>query len=223
MTAGEGASSAVDRATLRLRELITQGRFVGGQPLIEANLVGQLGVARSTVRECIRQLETQGLLVARARGLQLRRLDRRDVEDLFALRELLEVYAAGRAAKRFASVPSAARQAITRELRYWRSSAAGDVGAFSDRNRQLHDLIVELAGNVHLPRMLDHTLLVLFSSQFRPWLPARTIRPAIDDHVRVLESIEREDARAAEAAMRRHIQAARQALEKLPDDAFGNA
>lgn len=221
MTAGAG--SAVDRATLRLRELILQGRFVGGQPFIEADLVGQLGVARSTVRECIRQLETQGLLVARARGLQLRRLDRRDVEDLFALRELLEVYAAGRAAARFASVPAASRQAIRRELRYWRSGAAADVGAFSDRNRELHDRIVALAGNVHLPRMLDHTLLVLFTSQFRPWLPASTIRPAIDDHVRVLEAIEHEDVRAAETAMRRHLQAARQALEKLPDDAFGTA
>jgi DNA-binding GntR family transcriptional regulator len=71
--------------------------------------------------------------------------------------------------------------------------------------------------------MLDRTLLVLFSSQFRPWLPAGTIRPAIDDHVRVIEAIEREDARAAEVAMRRHILDARQAVEKLPDDAFGTA
>ncbi len=220
MTAAEGEGSAVDRATQRLRVLIMQGRFVGGQPLIEADLVRQLAVARSTVRECIRQLETQGLLVARARGLQLRRLSRGDVDDLFALRELLEVYAAGRAAKRFPLVSRAERQAIARELRYWRSSAADDIGAFSDRNRELHDRIVALAGNVHLPRMLDHTLLVLFTSQFRPWLSARTLRPAIDDHVRVLEAIGREDARAAGAAMRRHIQEARRVLGKLPDDAF---
>lgn len=220
---GDGKSSAVDRASQRLRELIARGRFVGGQRLIEAELGHRLGVARSTVRECIRRLETQGLLVARQRGLQLRLLGRSDVDDLFALREILEGHAANRAAARFGDVPRALRTAFTAELRYWRSGAAGDAGAFSERNRQFHDLVVEMAGNVHMPRMLDQTLLVLFASQFRAWLPPGSMARAAKQHVLILESIGQQDPRAAEAAMLRHIRDARQSMTKLPDDAFGDA
>ena len=216
-----GAGSAVDRAALRLRELIACGRFVGGQPLIEVELGRQLAVARSTVRECIRRLETQGLLVARPRGLQLRLLARGDVDDLFDLRELLEGHAAGRAAARFADAPRKDRLAVAEELRYWRSSGAAEVGSFSDRNRRFHDLVVELAGNVHMPRMLDQTLLVLFASQFRAWLPPGSISRAAAQHTLILEAIERHDGRAAELAMRRHIRDARRSIARLPDDAFG--
>jgi DNA-binding GntR family transcriptional regulator len=109
------------------------------------------------------------------------------------------------------------------ELRYWQSAAAGDVGSFSDRNRALHDFVVELAGNVHMPRMLDQTLLVLFASQFRAWLPPGSTLRAAEQHVEILEAIARVDARGAEAAMKRHIRDARRAMARLPDDAFGAA
>ncbi|HUP05781.1 MAG TPA: GntR family transcriptional regulator [Caldimonas sp.] len=214
--------SAVDRASERLRELIARGRLVGGQPLIESELGQQLEVARPTLRECIRRLETQGLLVSRKRGLQLRLLTRSDVEDLFSLRMILEVYAAGRAAARMGEAPSAARAALLAELRYWRSKAAGDAGAFSERNRRFHDLVVELAGNVHLPRMLDQTLMLLFASQFRSFLPPSSVARAASQHVEILEAIERQDPKAAEVAMRRHVTDARRALRSLPEDAFGN-
>ena len=219
----DGEGSAVDRASRRLRELIARGRFVGGQPLIESDLGQQLQVARSTVRECIRRLETQGLLVARNRGLQLRMLTRGDVDDLFALREILEGHAASRAALRFGAATRPRRQALADELRYWRSAAAGDAGGFSDRNRALHDFVVELAGNVHMPRMLDQTLLVLFASQFRAWLPPGSTLRAAKQHAEILQAIEKEDPRGAESAMKRHVREARQAIAKLPDDAFGAA
>lgn len=222
-TRADGGGSAVDRASQRLRELIARGRFVGGQQLVEAELGRQLGVARSTVRECIRRLETQGLLVARQRGLQLRLLSRSDVDDLFSLRELLEGHAADKAASRVGDLPRAQRQTLAAELRHWRSNAAGDAGAFSDRNRQFHDLVVELAGNVHMPRMLDQTLLVLFASQFRPWLPPSSMARAGKQHVQILEAIDRQNPRGAEAAMRRHIRDARRSMAKLPDDAFGDS
>lgn len=213
--------SAVDRTTARLEQMVAQGRLVGGQALIESDLCTQFEVARGTLRECLRRLENRGLVVARARGLQIRWLSRKDVADLFELRELLEGAAAARAARSFADAPQALQERLHEEMRFWQINVDSNVtGSFSERNRQFHDFIVALCGNVHLPRMLDQTLLLLFASQFRAWMPAQSYSRASIEHLEILQAVESGDAVGAEQAMRSHIRNSAIMNGQLPDDAF---
>jgi DNA-binding GntR family transcriptional regulator len=213
--------SAVERACARLRHLVTQGRLVGGQALIETELSSLLGVARSTVREALRRLQSDGLVTARARGVQVRRLSRRDVADLYVIRESLEGLAARCAASRSACGSALDPRRIEAERRIWHAATSEYlVAAFSEQNRRFHDLIVDASGNAHLSRMLDQTLLLLFASQFRAWMQTPSIRAAAADHLRILEAIERGDTTAAERTMRLHIRHSSKAVLDLPDDAF---
>jgi DNA-binding GntR family transcriptional regulator len=212
-----GSGSVVDRACARLHRLLVQGRLVGGQPLIETDLAAQLAVSRGTVREALRRLESEGLLVGRARGLQVRRLSRRDVTDLYALREHLEGWAA-RLAAQTGSI-EAARLAQERTVWSGAESRFG-LAAFGEQNRRFHDLMVEAAGNAHLPRVLDQTLLVLFAAQFRGWVTPGSVAAAAEDHLLVLDAVAAQRGAAAERAMRRHIVRSGRAITRLPEEAF---
>ncbi len=222
-----------------------QGQLVAGQRLIEADLGLQLQASRSTVREALRRLESEGLVQARQRGLQVRRLSRQDVADLYELRELLEGLAARRAAVQLAgpaggsagasagtSTGTATGTAATAQLKaqasLWkaatRSSSTGQAGgAFSEHNRAFHALVQETAGNRHLPRMLDQTLMLLFASQFRAWVAPSAVAQAAREHLLVIQALQDFDGQAAEQHMRAHVRASATTILALPPQAFGEA
>lgn len=89
-----------DQIREELRGRIADGRLGPGAKLVERELAGELGVSRVPVREALRMLETEGLVqVVPRRGVIVRRLSREDVEELFDMREVLEVWAVRRAAQ----------------------------------------------------------------------------------------------------------------------------
>ncbi len=219
----EPSFSAVDQACQTIAAQVASGRWPGGFTLIEADLIDHLQVARSTVREALRRLESQGLVVrGRSRNLVVRRLSRRDVTELYELREVLESHAAARAAGQFDSLPAAVKREWKARALWWKKAGvAGRVEALSEANRAFHDDIHALSGNSHLPRLLDGTLMTLFMSQFRPWMTAQSTAAASTQHVAICEAIMGTDAARASTRMREHILSSAQTVLALGDDAFG--
>jgi DNA-binding GntR family transcriptional regulator len=90
-----------DRAYVEIRRAIVEGRYGPGERLVEQRIAADLEVSRTPVREALRRLEAEGLVVvSRNRGAEVRRLDATDVADLYDLRARLEAYAAELAAER---------------------------------------------------------------------------------------------------------------------------
>lgn len=84
-----------------IRSWIVEGRLRPGERLIEARIAAELNLSRTPVREAVRMLAADGLVVAeRNRGAVVRTLDRGDVLDLYELRARLEAYACELAAVR---------------------------------------------------------------------------------------------------------------------------
>lgn len=85
----------------RVRRGIVEGRYPPGTRLVEQRLAEELAVSRTPVREAVRRLESEGLVVvARNRGAHVRPLSEQDVADLYEVRARLEAYAAELAAER---------------------------------------------------------------------------------------------------------------------------
>ncbi len=85
----------------RLRSLILEGQLLPGTVLRLAPLAASLGVSVMPVREALRQLEAEGLVVvAPRRGATVAELSVEDVEEIYTLRIALESLCAGRAAER---------------------------------------------------------------------------------------------------------------------------
>src|ERR1700744_60858 len=83
-----------------LRDAIWEGRIGRGERIREEEIARTLGVSRTPVREALQRLQQRGLLVNRiGRGLTVAELSKREVIELYAMREILEGSAARFAAQ----------------------------------------------------------------------------------------------------------------------------
>src|SRR5688500_10178007 len=85
----------------RLRRLVTSGTYPPGDPMPELVLAQEFGVSRTPIREALKQLENEGLVEIRPRvGTFVRTPTRREIVELFQLKESLEGLAANLLARR---------------------------------------------------------------------------------------------------------------------------
>jgi DNA-binding GntR family transcriptional regulator len=157
MKAGPNAAQPLaavrERVLEQLREHIISGRLRPGHRLVERDLAVQFGVSRVPVHEAISILQSEGFVVAESpRRVVVRKLSRIDVEELFAIREALEVLACALAAQR------ASQQDLRRLERLLADTAqaieAGRLSQVADRNAEFHEQIIALAGSGLLSTML---------------------------------------------------------------------
>jgi DNA-binding GntR family transcriptional regulator len=214
------SSGAVETVVEHIKQNIRHGRFAPGQRLVEADLTAELGVSRGPVREAMRRLAAEGLvLIERHRGAVVRQMSRGEVMALYQLREAIEGLAARLAAGRVARGPR--RRRIAQLFR--RLSAAArrhDVTAYADGNESLHRTIVEIAGNPHLPELLERLRLPILRLQFRLMLDQDAVVQSHADHTRLVRALLRGDAAGAETEMRRHIRRSGALIHALPDALF---
>ena len=83
-------ASTAEQVAEALREMILRGEIKQGQPLREVSLAASIGVSRNTMREAIRVLAREGIVMHEMHhGAMVTRLETRDVEDIFRVRRVL--------------------------------------------------------------------------------------------------------------------------------------
>ena len=200
-----------------IRAAILDGKFELGQRLVETELAEQLGVSRGPIREALRLLAAEGLVVINVhRGTFVVEPTVADVEEIYSLREALEVLAVQRVV-RLASddelaelVESVRRfQAATREERIER---------LVDENMKFHSRLFSLARHGRLSQVwstLESQLHLCNSMELERSRPS-SARP-FDDHIKILDAIQRRDEEEACRLMSRHIQDAAQVAREAAD------
>ena len=142
---GEPLSAIVLRT---LREAIVEGRLAPGEAVVEAQLSRQLGVSRAPLREALRSLENEGLVVSTPwRGAIVAPLTERGVNELQAFRRLLEVFAAEQVlARDDADITSLDALVAAME----RCAETSDLACMNEADVRFHTRIVEMSGNALL-------------------------------------------------------------------------
>ncbi len=194
-----GLTEAVEQA---IRRAILEGRLAAGERLVESRISEVLGVSRAPVREALARLAQRGLVVSLAnRGTFVVRLGPEDVEELFALRILLEGHAAGR----LASEGRLAELAYLEQLAESAQEAArvDNVEAAAERDLEFSAQLVGLSGSRRLLRIWQE-----LCDQLRVSLPGLSrvdaCAPA-EGLRRVLDALREQDAEAAKAAVADHL------------------
>jgi DNA-binding GntR family transcriptional regulator len=203
-----------ERVYATLREHLRAGRILAGQPLAEGALADQLGVSRTPVREALTRLASEGLVVADGRSFTVPMLTDDDIEDIYALRHLLEpealrLVAATRPDRKVLAPLRAALDDMAA------AHETGDGAAFMEANYRYRDAWTDLVPNQRLVRAIslyaDH---VRYLRAFT--LDTPSVRSVVLKGLRQLTAaLAAGDGDAAAKAMRAHLGNAKHILLEM--------
>jgi len=203
----------VEEAYRHLKTRIMSADLPPGASLNELEIAAALGTSRTPVREAIRKLEQEGLAMRYPnRGAIVTKLSMTDVLEIWQLREILEPAACGLAADRID------RDALARIEGAFLELQGQEMGpeayeAFLRADVGLHGLIVDSTGNATLRSVLG--MLNERIVQVRVVTSPARFRHAVAEHLAIIAALKARDAQDAVAAMRRHLELARQSLVLL--------
>jgi len=188
-----------------LREEILNGRIKAGDRLVESDLANRIGTSRTPVREALHTLEREGLLESLHRvGYVVRPISELEVSELCEIRLSLEALALRWAlGKDPAGLADVMRENLARcEQRI----AEGDLKAFVELDAQFHELISKIADSSRLMEMTNSIRRYMLRYRIQSIYTEDNVHRAIAGHRAVLQAIEDGDKKAAQRALRAHIQ-----------------
>jgi DNA-binding GntR family transcriptional regulator len=191
---GPDSGHATSLAYSAIRDQILSGEFPGGHRLREDELAAMIGVSRTPIREALRSLTAEGLVNhERNRGFQVESWTLKDLEEVHALRSLLEPFATALAATS-GLLDMDALAAIANEMDDAINQPRLDFELIAELNNRFHDAIME-ASVVQVP-IVRRTF-----SQYT----SEDLRRSLAHHQELVESLRSGDAVWAESVMRAHM------------------
>ena len=189
--------------------MLSERQISAGDVLSENALARALGMSRTPVRTAIGRLAQEGLLdILPNRGVVVTSPTLTDLEEIYAIRELLEGLAARTAAIR-------ATTACVRELEglialMTTAVADGDDGRFAELDTEFHGAVAKASGNRRLKQLLDPMRLANAVAYFRPAYDRHNPRSeqSLREHRDIVTAIKNRDPEQAERAMRTHSRVA---------------
>ncbi len=218
-------SSLRQRAYAYLQRKLINGELRSGSVVSEQSLATEIGISRTPVREAIRTLEQEGVLEQVPRfGTVVRKLDRRDLIELFELREAIEPFSVSQAASRATADDVRSLKELCEEFRRLISelSASGAAALDDVQLRRLltadlgfHLTLLRMSGNGRMVKIVSDSRLLtgIFYSR-RQAHTAEVLKTTLEQHKAILLAVERGDGARASALMLQHIRHSKaQALE----------
>ncbi|HEY1625480.1 MAG TPA: GntR family transcriptional regulator [Streptosporangiaceae bacterium] len=194
--------SKTDLVVALIRELVITGELAAGEQLRQRDLAQRFGVSQTPVREAMRRLESEGLLVCDThRGFTVMAPDDSPVEENFQIRAALESLGASLAAAKIDARGLARLVALNERMR----SLGDEDQAYADLNREFHFTVHEYA---HSPLLLSLMRLLWASLHGGPKV-SRSHAGTGRQHDEILAALRDGDPAAAAARTREHIMGAR--------------
>lgn len=202
-------ATKLDLAERQLLQLIASGEIGPGEPIRQSQLAERMGISPTPVREALRRLEAQGLVVLEPhRGVRVAEVEPHEMSEIYEIRAALEGLAVERA------VPLMTQRQIqsvqNAQSRLEDAWAAGEPKLLVKFNYQFHTGIYRHSGRPRLIKLID-SLWPLFPWDSMSTIPGRG--PGIvEEHRAILDAICDRDATRAHQAMRVHMEAGAKAL-----------
>ncbi len=213
-------SRSAERAYARIHDAIVNADYPPGSHLKEEELSAAIGVSRTPVREALRRLATEGLVVfARNQGTFVERFTADDIDEIFQLRATLEAHGAARAATRIGRGGIAELKRLTEEMEALRGRPVDDsyIHEFNRLNAAFHRLILSVAQSRRLETMLETVIdIPLILMKHFNWHAIVDLERSCRQHRELISALENRDPDWASSLMRAHILGARGDRRRFP-------
>jgi DNA-binding GntR family transcriptional regulator len=178
-----------------LRDKILNGDLPGGTKIVEEKIANELGVSRTPIRDSIRKLEHEGLIVNK----RVVKPTQKDLRNMFQVRILLEGYSAQCAANFLNQNDLDALHDCVDIGR------KGTIDEIMDANARFHEIIVSASNNPVMIDIIDRMQSIIYL--FRKTVVFYNRPHLIDEHEQIYQAIKERDGEKAEQLMKNHLQA----------------
>lgn len=187
-----------------LRNAILTGELSPGERLMEIKLADKLGVSRTPIREAIRKLELEGLVVNTPRkGAEVANISAADLRDVLEVRKSLEILAINLACQKMTQESlDELYENIQEFKRSIDSKGATDI-AYTDVS--FHDIIYKSTGNNRLIQILNNIREQMYRYRLEYIKDRESWKTLVDEHMAIYEAIKNRDSEAAVRAILTHI------------------
>jgi DNA-binding GntR family transcriptional regulator len=197
-------------ALAKIRCALRDGVLVPGERIRETDLAEQFSMSRTPVREAIHVLRAKGLVSHKDGTLVITQLDRRLVDQIYAMRETLEGMSA-----RLAATSAKAPDVEDLNVLIEHEAKAATAHRRAQLNVKFHSLLAVLADNQYLSHALEDLSEKLLLLGRTTLADDARFAEAHGEHAAVVAAVAAGDVEAAEAGMRAHIRAAWQARRSM--------
>lgn len=208
-------STAHQQAYEKIRDAIFSGEFGPGYHLREEELTEFCQTSRTPIRQAIRSLEREGIIVFRSnRRSYVPDIDEKDAEEAFDLLAFLESYSAGLAARKI--VPDQIEKLKRIQERFDRQVAKNRTAErpMLEINGEFHHAIHEASGNAILQEMIQKASGLTLNLYFKYGLTGDP-EGAIQEHWEIINALEQNDYEFTTLQMRLHVESVRRVYRKF--------
>ncbi|HIX52789.1 MAG TPA: GntR family transcriptional regulator [Candidatus Lachnoclostridium stercoripullorum] len=187
-----------------LRQAILKGELEPGERLMEIQLAERLGVSRTPIREAIRKLELEGLvLMIPRKGAEVAKISARSLRDVLEVRRALEELAIELACQRMSEEEVGNLQKAQEDFK--KAIAEGDAMKIAETDEHFHDVIYEGTQNAKLIQMLNNLREQMYRYRLEYIKDEDKRKILVLEHEKILKTVRERKVAEAKEAVREHI------------------
>ena len=188
-----------------LRQAILKGELKPGERLMEIALAEKLGVSRTPIREAMRKLEQEGLVVMiPRRGAQVANITEKDLNDVLEVRIALENVAIEKACDRMSEEEMSRLWLAAKEFEH--TIAEGNLVKLAEADVAFHDVIYQATNNERLIQLLNNLREQMYRYRIEYLKDVKSRRSLVEEHDALYERMKNRDLAGAQKMIREHIE-----------------
>lgn len=196
-----------------LRQEILTGKLKPGERLMEIHLANRLGVSRTPIREAIRMLELEGLVImVPRRGAEVAQITWKNLKDVLEVRRALDVLAIELACERMTAEEMDELYKACEEFK--QATLTQDTRKIAEADVKLHDMIVAATRNNRLIQLVNNLAEQMYRYRFEYLKDSSQHDMLVQEHKDMYQSILKKDRISAARAVKKHIDNQEEAIIK---------
>lgn len=194
-----------------LRDAILKGELEPGERLMEIQLAERLGVSRTPIREAIRKLELEGLvLMIPRKGAEVAKISEKSLRDVLEVRRSLEELAAELACQRMDA--EALKDLEDAQKAFIQAVESGETMTMAEADEHFHDVIYMGTGNTRLVQILNNLREQMYRYRLEYLKDTHSHEKLDGEHQAIFENIRNGDKEAVCTMVGQHIDNQKEAI-----------